>query len=240
MVLATGDFVIASVLEARFLSDVDVQKFAASGTWNKPTGAQWVLIEIQAAGGPGGGAGITGASQWSIGDGGGGGEYARVLVPAASLTASVTVTVGLGGVGVTTGAGLVGGTTSFGAYLTAIGGGSGSQRAASGTLNFSSASLQRIGGTGGAGSLTADLRVPGCAGGSGLALGFAGATNVRGGDGGASFWGGATPAPDGHQVGQAGKIYGGGGSGVGHSQSQVAARASGSGADGRVIITTWI
>lgn len=239
MVLAALSKISAAELEARFMSDVDIQKFSANGTWTKPTGATWVLIEIQGAGGPGGGAGATGASQWSVGDGGGGGEYARVWVPASSLTGTVAVTVGTGGVGVTTGGGLAGGTTSFGTYLTAIGGGPGSQRAASGTLNLSSSSLQRGGGSGGAGSLTADLRIPGSAGGSGLAFGFSGATNVRGGDGGAAFWGAACAAPDGHQNGTNGLSYGGGGSGCGNGQSQ-AARTSGNGANGRVVITTLV
>lgn len=239
MVLAALSKISAAELEARFMSDIDIQKFSGNGTWTKPTGATWVCIEIQGAGGPGGGASATGASQWSVGDGGGGGEYARVWVPASSLTDTVAVTVGVGGTGVTTGAGLAGGTTSFGAYLTAIGGGPGSQRAASGTLNFSSASLQRIGGTGGGGTLTADLRIPGSAGGSGIALGFTGATTVRGGDGGASFWGAAQPAPDGHQNGVNGMAYGGGGTGAGNSASQ-SARTSGNGANGRVVITTLV
>lgn len=238
MVLAAGGIISAAGEEARFLSDINIQAFTANGTWTKPSGATWVLIEICAAGGTGGGAGATGASQGSMGDGGGGGEYARVWVPASSLTDTVAVTVGVGAAAVTTGAGLVGGTTSFGAYLTAIGGSSGAQRPV-GTLNFSSAALQRVGGTGGAGTLTADLRIPGGAGGSGILIGTGSGAAIRAGDGGKSFWSGNAAAPDGNQVGTTGLAYGGGGSGAANAQSQ-SARNSGAGANGRVLITTLI
>lgn len=236
MVLAAAGIISAAEEEARFLSDFNIQAFAASGTWTKPSGATWVLIEICAGGSHGGAAGVTGAAQSAIGDGGGGGEYARVLVAASLLTATVAVTVGLGA---TAGSALAGGTSSFGAYLTAIGGSPGSARAASSTLHYSSAALGRIGGTGGAGLLTADLRVPGGAGGSGFYFDATSAANVRGGDGGSSYWCGTTAAPDGHQIGQNGRTPGGGGSGAANSASQ-ALRLGGNGGNGRVLVTTWI
>lgn len=101
---------------------VDVQSFSSSGTWTKP--ASGTLASIECWGGGGSGA------KWSgnvAGGGGGGGGYMQKIVPLSALTATVAVTIGVGGAAVTAGNahGNAGGNSTFGAYLTAYGGGGG-------------------------------------------------------------------------------------------------------------------
>lgn len=100
---------------------VDYQEFTSTANWNKKQGAKFVYIE--AIGGGGGGANDTGGGAGS--SGGSGGEFTRRLMQASDVTDSVTVTVGAGGQGrfnSSNGPGFNGGTTSFGSYLSAIGG----------------------------------------------------------------------------------------------------------------------
>lgn len=96
----------------------DRQVFDASGTWTKP--ASGTVAYVQAWGGGGSG------SRGSGNGGGGGGGYVEAWLLLSALGATETVTVGAGGAGVSVnGAGNVGGNSSFGAWLTAYGGGGG-------------------------------------------------------------------------------------------------------------------
>lgn len=89
------------------------EEFLTSGTWNKPSEATWVIVEL--VGGGGGGAPYGPPGQLLFG-GMGGSVVLRVL-RAADLPASVSVTVGAGGAAASNG-----GTTSFGSMLSASGG----------------------------------------------------------------------------------------------------------------------
>jgi hypothetical protein len=100
----------------------NVQRFTASGTWTKPTGARWVRRRVWGGGGAGGGAVAASAAQHSVGAGGGAGGYAETLSPASSLGATVTVTVPAAATGVSGAAGNSGGTVSFGTDTVATGG----------------------------------------------------------------------------------------------------------------------
>ena len=103
--------------------------YTSSGTWSKPSGVTFVQVQIWGGGG-GGGAGGVGTSV-AGGGGGGGGGCNTYIFPASVLPSSVTVTIGAGGAGAaaqSTGGGAVGsngGNTTFGTYLTAVGGSGG-------------------------------------------------------------------------------------------------------------------
>lgn len=169
------------------------QVFTSSGSFTAPF-AGWYFV--RAIGGGGAGGGSTGTRN---GGGGGSGEYAEGWH---YLTAGqvVTVTIGAGGTGNVSADGNGGGTTSFGALMTAIGGFAG----------VSSAGPLFSGGKGGLGGTGGQMRVTGGDGQSGSNV--AGGT-TPGGNGGAGFFGGgglsATVAAN-----AAGAAYGSGGGGT--------------------------
>lgn len=164
-----------------------VQTFTSSGTWNKPAGVKFVVVELVGGGG-GGGGGQSGGNM--SGGGGGGGGYSRKLILAASLGASETVTIGAAGNGGAAGNnGTSGGTTSFGTHCSATGGANG---VAAGN-----------GGQGGIGS-SGTFNTRGQSGSTGI---FVSASTQGGGTGGGSFFGGGGTGS------QAGGAYGGGGGG---------------------------
>jgi len=112
---------------------VDIQDFAASDTWTKPSGAHYVIVTAIGAGG-GGGSGARGAAGNNHSGGGGGATGQIVIAEFASSDcgATETVTVGGGGGGGAAksadGAGNDGndgGDSSFGSLLVALGGNKG-------------------------------------------------------------------------------------------------------------------
>lgn len=89
-----------------------VQVFTANGTWNKPAGLSYAVIEVV-----GGGAGGVSCGADQSGPGGGAGGYARKIIDAGLLGATETVTIGAAGPSDNPG-----GTTSFGVICSATGG----------------------------------------------------------------------------------------------------------------------
>lgn len=83
-------------------------------------GTNRLFIRVVAGGGAGGGSVASGAGQCSAGAGGGAGGYAERFVTGGFAGANITV--GAGGLGTNGGAGNPGGSSSFGALLSATGG----------------------------------------------------------------------------------------------------------------------
>lgn len=106
-------------------TQMDVKFYNPSGsphTWTKPGGLKYVIVEVQAGGG---GGGRTRSSSYESASGGGGGAYCRKKILASELSATETVTVGIGGLGGKVSGSTSpqdGGTSSFGTHCTATGG----------------------------------------------------------------------------------------------------------------------
>lgn len=239
---------------------VNTQTFNASGTFTKPVGFTWALVEAWGAGASGGASADT--SNLHDASAGAGGEYVAAMFPLSLFAATETVTIGVGGaavVAVTEAAvnGIAGGATTLGTRLTANGGAPGVGRKDSaagaapntvggtaGTSTFNTLRTENGGFGGGAncntGSSTSGESRTFAAGGGGGARGAgggsagasAGGTSVGGGNGGA----GNATASTGNIAATAGAAPGGGG---GACTGQGGTITSGAGAAGRLRITCF-
>lgn len=194
-------------------------------------------ILVRAIGGGGGGAGAQAvASQIIVRASGGGGGYSESLLDAASIGASESVSVGIGGAaGVGNNPGGVGGQSSFGGFVIANGGNGSTTTMASGTTtSFVDGALGGALGTG-------QIRAAGQPGGNGtrfVPVSPAIAPDYMNHPGGASG-GGYGAGGNGLTTtgsGNAGIRYGGGGSGA---IAGVTSQNGGAGASGAVILTLF-
>lgn len=202
---------------------LNVQVFVASGTYTPTAGTTTVIVECVGGGGAGGGANATPAGQISAGSGGGSGAHTLGRI---ANTISQAITVGAGGIGVSAGNGGNGGTSSFGALITAPGGGGGIRAVAA-------AQITAGGGVGANTGIGGNLyAAPGTEGGW---LFFTQPTTISG-TGAPGPWGGGAGTSGGGNAGKPGLGIGSGGGGAANSQSDATLRTGGNGASGVVIV----
>lgn len=185
---------------------LNVQIFAASGTYTPTAGTNSIEVELQGAGGASGGAPATGTNQTSAGAGGGAGAWAwnRIV---GSIT-SQTVTVGAGGTGNSGAYGNAGQASSFGSIVSANGGGGGSVAGPSSSTGFFA-----VGGAGGAAGSSGTRNAAGLPGSplgvfnsSGLAVAPVPGSTPGAGGGGQGFANGQNQAAVVGNYGQAGIV----------------------------------
>lgn len=225
-----GDQTWAAV--AGYSGPLAPQVFTSSGTFTVPAGITSIRAQVYGAGG--------GSSRNAPGGTGGLGD---AIITGLTPGATVSVTIGTGGNGGSgTGAGSTGGTSSFGTYISATGGGGGTwnsstggQRGANGTATYSGVTARLgpnfgnlfanegsggntgnpcagVGGTGGGAGFSG-----GGGGGGFSASGGAGGASVLGNNGssGGNGPGGAGGSPGGSGGSQSGSVAGNGGGGGG-------------------------
>lgn len=207
--------------------------YTNSGTWSKPAGLQYVIVELVGGGGGSGAAEGT-ASEAAIGGPGGGGEYAKGRLDTGDLGSTENIGIGKGGIAGTTpsGAGGDGGTSFFGSHITAAGGAGGNGQTSSTSVPRSGGS----GGVGGSGGTGGDIRVGGNAGQNGLILTIA---NLVTSIGGGNPLGGTSRTTGANVAGQAGSSYGGGAAGA-NTTNNATDRAGAAGGDGVVIVWEYV
>lgn len=220
---------------ARMDTTYTMRTYSANATWTKPTGIKGVLVRVIGGGGGSGGNALTAVGELSPSAGGGGGAYSEAWIPAASLGATVAVTVGAGGTAATAGnnAGGTGVTSSFGTLLSASGGVGGAGAGAGTSSAYSSP-----GGAGGAtfgGSVAAANRMNYSGGDGQRGLRISGTVGLSGSGGAAGVGGGQQTGRTSGGLGAAGLVPGGGASGSFNGASS-AVQAGVAGARGEVTV----
>lgn len=207
---------------------INTVTFTSSGTYSKPDGLLFAIVEAVGGGGGGGGCSTTGAGASSVATGGSGAGYSKKTLLAGDLAISETVIIGAGGAGGTIGnnPGVDGGNTSFGTFITCTGGKGGN---GDGTSSSDSGTLAKVG----SGSTGGDINIQGGGSGEGLILSGSRASLSKGGDTALGFGGLAVASGSVNGSG-----YGSGGSG-GNVGPNTTGIAGGDGADGVVIITEY-
>ncbi len=201
----------------------------SAGTYTPTTGLWYVLVWLLGGGGGGGGTPATSSSQYSAGSGGGGGEQAIGVFSAASVGASLTITIGAGGSQVLGGTGGTGGTTSFGSLMTALGGNGGKSTGAV------TATTQADPGTGGTGGTGGQFRNVGQSGFNGYAS-PPGGFNFSGAGASTAYGAGGYQRIFSTAGGVSASGFGSGGGGAVAGPSQGAALAGGLGGTGLCIV----
>lgn len=220
--LAAGDWTIIGSSGGALLS-VKKQIFTSGATYTPSTGMVNCTVEAVGGGGNGGAATTTGSTQACGGGGGSAADYVRSYFTAATVGSSQTVSIGSAG-----------GSTQFGALLTAHGGAAGSAGTGSTTATAADGGVT-------SGSSTGDFIARGGSGQRGFGLGstlsFAsggqGASGIFGG-GGMSNASAAGFANNG--VAAVGYGAGGGGAAIGSTTATV---TGGAGSPGVLIVTEF-
>ncbi len=236
--LVFGMFFIA------FLGFSQTQTFTSNGTFTVPAGVTSVTVEAWGGGGAGGG--CTTLTR-STGGGGAGGSYTKTTLVAVTSGATISVTVGAGGIGVSGANGGIGGTSTFASTspVSAIGGTGGNANGTLTPLNGLGANTTigstYNGGAGGVGDATSGTSGTSGGGGGGAgstSSGSAPTTGINAGIGGTGGGGNGAIGTATSGNGIAAIALSGGGSG-GRNNGTGSLRTGGNGYRGQVIIT-WI
>jgi len=200
---------------------INVQTFAASGTYTPTAGMTSVVIKVQGGGGAGAGITIPSSGNASLGSPGGSGAYGEGRFLAAAIGASQAVTIGAAGIAAAGSAGGNGGTSSVGTLISAPGGVGGSM--------LNNTVPPNVNSNGSASSAPVGANIFACVGGSqGYSLAQS-ATFMYGGAGSSSLLGPATGIVPLNTGGTSASNLGCGGSGTaGGSGSGVLAGGFGS------------
>jgi len=218
--------------------DYVMQVYGSPATWTKPASVKAVKVTVVGGGGGGGGGGGT-----FRGGGGGGGGVSVEYLDAPALPGPVAVTVGSGG-----GSAQAGGTSSYGAFLSATGGAAGGISPAPGPGGAggsgSGGQINLSGGSGARGGASQGSGGGGAAGGgdgvrAAISIVCPADSNLSVGGGGA-FGRGANGVPPDPGPGFAGVPAGGygngGGGAFGNTGSPAQVTSAGSGSTGLVIV----
>ncbi len=191
-----------------------VQSIASSGTFVVPYGVSQVEVEVWGAG-----SGSYASSNTLPSGGGAGGGYARKRITGLNAGQNIPVTIGAGGTPGNSGSPpTAGGTSSFGSYVSATGGGL--NPLATFSAPWLGASVQGVG-------VGGDFNVAGSTGSNGI-------NNIGGAGGAAALGGGATYVAT--SFATQGQAPGGGASGAGTGLNGNTAQPGAAGAAGLVIV----
>lgn len=213
----------SSMLKNRLNAGATIVTYSTAGSfsWVVPASVRKAFVRLWGAGGGGGGSQLPAAA-----GGGGGGGYAEGYVDV-TPGATVPLLIGSGGaagnMATGTGYGSTGGSTSFGAFLSATGGGGG-ERAVMNSQGVSGGGGQGAGGS---------RQSRGGSGSSGTYVGTSPAMQL-GGQGGGTGGGGGGGGGSSSGLGDAGQTPGGGGAGGAGGQPGAA------GGNGAIIIEYFV
>lgn len=205
--------------------------FLNSGTYTPTAGTKFVIVRGIGGGGAGGGAPVTASGNVGLGAGGNAGAYGETRFTIDQIGASLSVTIGAGGIA-TTSQGGNGGNSSFGALVSFTGGAGGSSagNTAPPLTNGSGAAVSVVSGDAniirGAGALSLIGQIVS------ISAGYsgAGANTLYGAGGGALN-------QTGNGIDALG--YGAGGSGGLAFSANATARLGGNGSPGFIIVTEY-
>ncbi len=211
--LPTAPFIYWKVPSLRPGFGSGTQTFTTSSAFNVPPGVQQVEVELW-----GGGAGTFASASAQPSGGGSGGGYARKRIVGLVPGQSISVNVGLGGAGGPVAGALpsAGGTSSFGAFVSATGGSLNYLATASNPLNGATPAGCGVGG---------DVNLMGSAGQAGILN--------QGGMGGAAPMSGSQNSGT---TGVPGVFPGGGASGAGTGANSATSYNGAAGASGMVVV----